>query len=382
MKIIIAAGGTGGHIIPAICTADYFAHKDYDVTIFGDKNCKNYVKKTNLKFYLIPSSQVKNKITATIKISIGIIYSLILILTKRPKYVICFGGYACFPVGIAAIISRTKLITHEQNAHIGKVNKILSKYCEKVALTFKNTDGLDQKINNKYCHIGVPVKKEISALHNKPFILPDFAPKLFNMDTRMGYDVILKSDFKKTDIKRQFFTITIIGGSGGAKIFSDIIPNAIFNLKNELKPKILIFQQCRKDLLHETFEKYKSFGVNIITDHFFEDMPSIIAQSHLVIARCGASTLFELSAAKKPAIIVPFAKSSDDHQLKNAKYFASNNAAIMIKEDDFTINNVSKILNDLILNKEKLEKLSKNISKLALPFAEQKLFNIIDESRQ
>ena len=382
MNIFIATGGTGGHIIPAICLAKFLKKESHKITILGDKKCLQYLKEEPIEFRLIYSAKnEKNnfaKLFGLIKISIGVLQSLFLILVKKPKYIICFGGYATFPTCIAATLARKRLILHEQNAHIGKVNKLFAKYANKIALTFKDTEGLEGvNDKDKIHYTGIPLKKDITKLNKEKYFIPSFEPQKFDMQSRMGYDVLLKSDFNRSIKKRDFFTITVIGGSGGAKIFSDILPRAIFNIKNELKPKILIFQQCRRNLLKNTFEKYKSYGINVIADEFFSDMPTLLSNSQLIIARCGASSLFEISASKKPAIIVPFAESSDDHQLKNAQYFANNNAAILIKEKDFTINNVTKILNNIILNQSELEKLSLNISKLAQLSAEKEILKLI-----
>jgi len=382
MLIFIASGGTGGHIMPAKATAEEFIKNRYEVTVLGDKKCLAFFSdKKIFNCYKIQSSKVGKTIfdllSFSIKIGFGTIKSLLLIFLKRPKYVFCFGGYATFPVALASVIARKKLILHEQNAHLGKVNRIFAKYAYKIALSFSTTTGLDKKYQHKIVITGNPVRKDIAKLSKEDYKLPidDLMP---NIKNRLGYKVLLHSDFSNLrNIKKEPFIITVIGGSGGAKIFSDILPKSFFNLSEDIKENLFIFQQCRKDLAKKTFKSYKSYNISVTIDHFFHDMASLIAVSHLVIARSGSSTIFEVSAAKKPMILVPFAQSADDHQLKNATFFQKNNAALVIEEKDFNISNVSRVISQLVTDKKKLHSLSKNIFELSNIAASQKLCELI-----
>ncbi len=198
----------------------------------------------------------------------------------------------------------------------------------------------------------------------------------------MGYNVILASDFfDQSNAESDLFKILIIGGSGGAKIFSEILPKAFFNLSEELKSRIAITQQCRSELKESTFFSYRAFNMNVAIDSFFTDMPKLIAESHLIIARSGASSIFEFCAAKKPMILVPFALSADDHQEKNAKYLEENGAAIVVREGEFTINFMTELLKDLIGNPNKLQRLSQNAAKLAVLDAAKKLSELLNERK-
>ncbi len=371
MLIYIASGGTGGHIMPAKSVSEELLQKKIQIAVLGDQNClKHFGTKNKFKIYSIPSSQIRKDFLGillfAVKVSYGILKSLFLIIKHKPDYMICFGGYSTFPMGVAAILTNTKLVIHEQNAHLGKVNRLFAKYSYKIALSFVKTSGINKKYESKTIFTGNPVRKEIAKLNKLDFKLPDFNQYIVQVKDRMGYPVILHSDFQNFhEIKFEPLIITVIGGSGGAKIFSDVLPKAFFNLSEDIKERMIIFQQCRKDLMKKTFETYKSYNIAATVDYFFFNIEKLIEKSHLVIARSGSSTIFEMSAAKKPMILVPFAKSADDHQLKNAKYFTHNKAAIMIEEKNFTIRNISKILTDLLNNKEELYKLSENNAKLA-----------------
>ena len=309
-------------------------------------------------------------------------------LTKRPKKIIAFGGYSTFPCLIAAVICRVDIILHEQNAHLGKVNRIFAKYAKKIAISFEKTSGINEKDANKCVFSGNPIRKEISVLSEEDYLIPEFKEEIieFELSTkdkkRMGYDVILASDFDDENYDDQedeeMFNILILGGSGGAKIFSEIVPRAFFNLGDGIKERMQITQQCRKELIEETFKRYRDYNLNIAVDSFFSDMQNLIGGSHLVIARSGSSSIFEFCAAKRPMILVPFAKSADDHQLKNAKFLEEQGAAIVIEEDDFTINKINSVLKKLVSNTSILEKMSQNAAKIAVLDATEKLANLVE----
>lgn len=385
--IFIVSGGTGGHIIPARCLALFLA-KENRIFFLGDKKIKNYCKKNDgFSSIIISSSQLRESpiflIKAITKICFGILQSCFFLLTLKPKYVIAFGGYATFPVLAASVITRTKIILHEQNSHLGKVNRIFANYAKKIALTFPETSGISERNLTKIIFTGNPIRQEILQLNKIPYELPEQASEeVSEIRNNMGYDLLLASDFylKQPEEKAQkFFKILVIGGSGGAKIFSKILPKAFFNLSNDIKDFIQVTQQCRAELVQQTFEQYKSFNINIVVDSFFENMAEIIRDSHLVIARSGSSSIFEFCAAKKPMILVPFAAAADNHQEKNARYLEKNGAAIVVPEEDFTINKINSLLRELMNNISILQKMSESAGAMAVLDATQNLAKLIND---
>jgi len=380
-NIFIVAGGTGGHIIPARCLGEELS-KTHKVIFFGDKKISSYINKEDaFKTKIILSSQIRKSvfslISAAIKIFVGMLQSVFYVIIHNPKYIVAFGGYSTFPTLIAGVIFKKKIILHEQNAHLGKVNRIFAKYAYKIALSFPKTDGIGKELNGKIIVVGNPVRKEILALNDLNYELPVVKHPELRKDNKMGYNVILKSDFTPQTIKRDLFRILVIGGSGGAKIFSEVLPKAFFNLKDDIKANIVITQQCRPELTKSTFEQYRSYNLNIVIDSFFKDMPAIIKESHLIIARSGSSSIFEFCAAKKPMILIPFAKSSDDHQQKNANYLEKLGAAIVVKEEELNINEFSDLLNNLIQDGSILKKMSKNSAKVTPQDAVAKMIGLI-----
>jgi UDP-N-acetylglucosamine--N-acetylmuramyl-(pentapeptide) pyrophosphoryl-undecaprenol N-acetylglucosamine transferase len=391
-RIFISSGGTGGHIIPARCLAEKLVNENFEVLFFGDKKYLNYIKKEDqFKSKIINSSQLVKEplaiLAAAIKITFGFFKSLFFILFYRPKYLIAFGGYATFPLLIAAVITKTKIILHEQNSHLGKVNRIFAGYAEKIALSFLQTSGIQNNLMSKTVFVGNPVRKEIVELNKLDYLLPNQEEKPrknIKENNKMGYNILLQSDFNEIEEtiesveSIESFNILVLGGSGGAKIFSEILPKAFFNLDENLKSKINITQQCRKEFLQSTFTQYRDFNLSIKIQTFFEDMSEIIRKTHLVIARSGASSVFEFCAAKKPMILIPFEASADNHQKKNARYFEKENAAIVIEEKDFTINKAMSVIKALLEDKELLKVMSKNCGKLAVLDSTEKLVKLIN----
>ncbi|OFX10534.1 MAG: undecaprenyldiphospho-muramoylpentapeptide beta-N-acetylglucosaminyltransferase [Alphaproteobacteria bacterium RIFCSPLOWO2_02_FULL_40_19] len=384
-KIFIVSGGTGGHIIPARCLATHLAKENCEVMFFGDTKLTNYTKKEDrFPSIIISSSQIKKSpfflLKAITRISFGILQSFYFCLRFYPQYVVSFGGYATFPMLIAAILTKRKIILHEQNSHLGKVNRIFANFTKKIAISFPETSGISQKNLSKIALTGNPVREEIFALNKLAYTLPKPEEMVIMPDNKMGYDVILASDFYESEKERlkDFFKILIIGGSGGAKIFSEILPKAFFNLGGKYKDDIQIIQQCRSELMEKTFEQYQAFNLNIVIDSFFENMDELIRDSHLIIARAGSSSIFEFCAAKKPMILIPFAAAADNHQEKNARYLEKHGAAIVIKEEDFTINKISEVLKQLIDNPENLQKMSEKSGSLAMLNATKDLKRLCD----
>lgn len=383
-KVFIVSGGTGGHIIPARCLAAFLAKEKCEVFFFGDEKVRSYVKKEDgFSSRIISSSQIKKSpiflLKAALKISLGILQSLYFCLTHRPEYVVAFGGYATFPVLVVAILTRSKIILHEQNSHLGKVNRLFARFADKIALSFVETSGIAPRDSSKTIFTGNPVRDEILELNKIPYSLPqpEVEEMVINQDNKMGYDVLLASDFYEEDKPREFFKILVIGGSGGARIFSEILPKAFFNLSDQMKEYVQVTQQCRAELLEDTFEQYKSFNINIAIDTFFENMPELIRDSHLVIARSGSSSIFEFCAAKKPMILIPFALAADNHQEKNALYLEKHGAAIVVREEEFTINKINELLKNLIASQTTLKKMSENAANLAVLDATQNLAKLL-----
>jgi len=384
-KVFIATGGTGGHIIPARCLAQELSKNNMKVFVLADAKYRGYIKEQDqFSSIIISASQIvktlPSLIKAAIKISFGLLQSLYYFILFRPNFVVSFGGYATFPILIAALFTRTRIILHEQNAHLGKVNRIFASRAFRIALTFEQTSGIKKEDIAKLVITGNPVREEIIKLHEEIYKLP-IKTEIPKRD-KMGYNVLLTSELNDylSPQQTESFNVLIIGGSGGAKIFSDILPQSFFNLTEELKNNLHVSQQCRQDLLRYTFDQYKKFNIDIKVAAFFENMAEEIKAAHLIIARSGSSSIAEFCVAKKPMILIPFARAADDHQMKNAQIVEKCGAAVIIDEKDFTINKMSNVIKNLLNNENLLKEMSDNAKTIAEINATKNLAKIINEA--
>lgn len=332
-KIMLAAGGTGGHIFPAESLAQVLIDNGHEVVFISDKRYRKYSHTpSHLEVKKIAAAPLSGgllaKLKAVVSIFLGIAKAISIIKNEKPDVVVGFGGYPSFPTMIAAIITKHKTVIHEQNAVLGKVNRIVAPYVDVIATSFEKTSGIKEGDKKKVVMTGNPIRPAIIKL--KEFDYPEI---------------------KKGD----GLHILVIGGSQGANIFSQVVPNAILSLPDKIKSYIRVDQQCRQEDIIKVRELYEKDSVNVELATFFEDMPARLAAAHLVISRSGASSISELTVAGKPSILVPYMYAADDHQTANAKAIEKAGAAVLVSQENFT----SEVL------KEKLEELIKNPSKLS-----------------
>jgi len=355
--IFLTAGGTGGHIYPAEALADELLNRKYQLSFVTDKRgLQNYKGKLkDISNYNVLSGSVIgkskiHKICSLIKVAFGVLQSMAILLSKRPAAVVGFGGYASFPCCVAAILLRIPLIIHEQNSVVSRTNRILGKYAKVIAQSFRNVKNTPKGV--KSVLTGMPVRQAILDI----------------------------KDNKLPDLENNKFTILVIGGSQGAKVFSDIIPDTINQLDEKLQSNIKIYQQCREADLAETKEKYKSSKAEITLNSFFNNMPELYSNSHIVITRAGASSTYELTAIGKASILVPLPIAADNHQYYNAKEVSDEKAAYLLEQKNFTVENLSEIIIKLSSDYNEIEKISKNAKKIGIIDASKRLADtVLDE---
>jgi UDP-N-acetylglucosamine--N-acetylmuramyl-(pentapeptide) pyrophosphoryl-undecaprenol N-acetylglucosamine transferase len=221
--------------------------------------------------------------------------------------VVGFGGYPSLPPLLAAVGLKRPAILHEQNAVLGRVNRLIAGRASRIALSFAPTQRLAAKFAAKAVFTGLPVRADIAAIGAAPYPATDGPIELF-----------------------------VTGGSQGASILSRVVPAAIGQLAPDLRARLQIVQQCRPEDLAGVRAAYAAQGTRATCETYFTDFAARLAAAHLVIARSGASTMAELTAAGRPAILVPFAAATDDHQAANAAGFVAAGAGPMLREADFT----------------------------------------------
>ena len=355
--IILTAGGTGGHIYPAEALATQLSDKGYKLIFITDKRGLNNYHGTlsKIKNISVLSGPLMGKskllkIKSLFKLAIGLVQSLSILLWYRPKCIVGFGGYASFPCCVAAILLKRKLIIHEQNSVMSRTNRFLARYATAIAASFPKTKYLPA--NKKTIQTGMPVRKTISKLFDQKYQSPDLHSQ---------------------------FNILVLGGSQGAKIFSETVPNAIKSLSNEQQKRLDITQQCRADDVSTLQQEYQDLPCKVTISSFFDNMPEIYAQTHLVISRSGASSVSEIAAAGLPAIFVPLPTAADDHQTTNATAFGDCDGCIVVQQEDFTPKKLTEILVYMLNNPQYMQSLSNNIKKVAITDADARLADVVEQ---
>lgn len=319
-RVILAAGGTGGHLFPALALADELTKRGCEVLIATDDRGARF-KQDSADFPVkqIASATLQPGITGKFKtfmnLGFGLIQSLKMIFSFKPDVVIGFGGYPAFPPVYAAQVMGVKTIIHESNAVLGKANKMLARLAAQIAVALPVTKGVTdtEKLKDKVVVTGNPVRPEIAAKAGAPY------PKL----TENG------------EIR-----IFVMGGSQGASIFSDILPAAIGLLPDQMKQRLHIVQQCRSEDLERTKQAYKDITVSADLESFFTDAAAQLEKCHLFIGRSGASTVSDVAVIGRPAIFVPL-RHADHQQQINADVVADAGGAWVMTQDGFTAESLS-----------------------------------------
>ncbi len=334
-KILIAVGGTGGHVFPGYNLAEHLVNEKYNVDLVTDLRGYKYIRKnTKFETFILPSSRLIQKniltmILSSVLVFYSILRSVIFLIRNRPLIIFGMGGYASFPICIAATILRIKFIIYENNLIIGKANKYLLSFANKILVSHNEVQGIPEKYEKKIIHIGNIIKKEIIEFSNK----------------------------EKQIQSKEKLKVLILGGSQAAKVFGENLP-LIFKECKKKGISLKIYQHC----LPSQNEKIKSFYKNANIDYeifnFSDDLINYFSKINLAITRSGSSILAELTNANIPFITIPLPSSADDHQLKNAIYYQNKNFSLLVEEKDLNnklLNLIERIFyNNSILDKIKL----------------------------
>lgn len=312
--VVIAAGGTGGHLFPAAAFAEEMRRRDWRVVLMTDARGRRYAEHFPAERIedvaaASPTMHPLKAIPAALKIWRGVNEAKARFSELKPALVAGFGGYPSFPALMAARAHKVPIIIHEQNSVLGRVNRTLASSAAIVACGFERLDRLPAAVQDRKRVVGNPVRLPILEVRSRPY--PD-APAGGRLN------------------------VLIIGGSQGARIFGEVIPVAIAMLPDALRARLDVVHQAREEQVADVRVIYDEAGVKAEVSPFFSDMGARLGAAHLVIARAGASTVTELQVAGRPAILVPFAAAADDHQTANAAGLTSVGAADVLTEAQFT----------------------------------------------
>jgi UDP-N-acetylglucosamine--N-acetylmuramyl-(pentapeptide) pyrophosphoryl-undecaprenol N-acetylglucosamine transferase len=309
--VILAAGGTGGHMFPALSVAAELRARGQPVVIACDERGARYLG-PDLEHRLIqaasPTGRLGTRLRGLGRLAVGLGQSLRLLRKVRPVAVVAFGGYAAVPIGLAAALLRIPLLVHEQNAVLGRANRLIVRRAARLALSFAATRGAEQVPAARQVVTGNPVRAEVAARRARPYQAPS---------------------------REQPLRVLVVGGSQGARVFSEVVPAGVARLTEPERARLALAQQCRPEDMERVASAYAALGFEAELAAFFHDLPQRMTDSHLIVSRAGASSVAELLALGRPALLVPFRFAAEDHQRANAEAVSRAEAGWLIEETRF-----------------------------------------------
>jgi len=314
MNFVLAAGGTGGHMVPAHALAAELRSRGHGVLLITDDRGARFPGLfEGVPVYILPAGRIGGGPIGWIKALRSIVNGRAeakrLYREHRPDAVVGFGGYPAFPSLLAASAMKIPTVLHEQNAVLGRVNRMLAGEAEAIGTAYDQVERLKSRLEDRTVLVGNPVRQEIAQLGELPFPPFDEVAPL---------------------------KILITGGSQGATVLGQVVPEGLALLQASLRRRLQVVQQCRPDDIERIRKRYAELGIPAELLTYIEEMPDKLADAHLVIGRAGASTIAELTAAGRPAILIPFPAATDDHQTANARELTNAGGARTIQQSGFT----------------------------------------------
>jgi UDP-N-acetylglucosamine--N-acetylmuramyl-(pentapeptide) pyrophosphoryl-undecaprenol N-acetylglucosamine transferase len=310
-KVVLAAGGTGGHMFPAEALARELLARDCAVVLVTDRRGAGFgLDLSQVEIHRISAGGVAGgslfkRAKGLLSLAVGLLQARGLIQRLGADAVVGFGGYPSVPTVLAGARAGLRVVLHEQNAVLGRANRLLASRAQAIATCFAQVEGLSARDRSKATVTGNPVRPAVSAVGLGPYALPDPVGRL---------------------------RLLVTGGSQGARVFNDIVPAAVQRLPEGLRRRLEVSQQVTGEALDRVAAAYRDCGVSAHLAGFLDDMPERLAGAHLAICRAGASTIAELAAAGRPAILVPYPFATDDHQTATARALIDAGGAWLIPE--------------------------------------------------
>ncbi len=352
--LIITAGGTGGHMFPALALASELERRGRTVALACDQRGARYLPEDHTAFILkagSPSGPMAKRVAGMTKLGFGLLQSFWWLRKRRPAAVACFGSYASVPVGVAAGMLRIPVLVHEQNAVLGRANRLITRRATGLALTFDETRHAEMMAEDRRVVTGNPVRPEIK--------------------THIGDDYQAPDDGQPLEL-------LVIGGSQGARSLSDILPATFGRLSGRERSRIHLVQQCRPEDLERVEQAYKTLGFEAELKPFFHDLPARLAKAHLVISRSGASSVAEMLTLGRPSILIPLPSSLEGDQLANAEIVAAAEAGWLMKESELSDEILAERLRDCLEQPAKLSGMAAKAKALGRPDAASALADLIE----
>jgi len=356
MNFVLAAGGTGGHMIPAHALAAELRSRGHGVLLITDDRGARFPGLfKDVPVHILPAGRLGGGpigwLKALASVARGRGEAKRLYRDHPPDAVVGFGGYPAFPALLAASALNVPTVLHEQNAVMGRVNRLLAGEAAAIGTAYEEVHRLKPRYRDKAVLIGNPVRDEIARLGELPFPPFDEAAPL---------------------------KILVTGGSQGASVLSQVVPAGLGLLDPSLRHRLQVVQQCRPDDIERVRSQYAELGIPAELMTYIEDMAGKLGDAHLVIGRAGASTIAELSAAGRPAILIPFAAATDDHQTANARELVNAGGARAIDQASFTPEALARQVEAIAMDPVALNNAAARALSVGRPHAARDLADLVE----
>lgn len=356
IQVVLAAGGTGGHLFPAEALAGALLRRGCKVALITDQRGQVFSERLpQVTVHQVASGGLAGKgILAKAQGALRLLHGLMqcrrLIKRLDPHVAVGFGGYASIPPILAAQQSEIRTVLHEQNAVAGRANRFLARRASRIALSFEKVKLLEKVPAAKLAFTGNPVRPAIARIGELPYSAPRQAEEI---------------------------RLLVFGGSQGARVFSEQVPAAITLLSAEFRGRLRIVQQCRAEDLDRAAGVYRAAGLSAELKPFLDDMPARLAAAHLVICRAGASSIAELTAAGRPSLMVPLPNSIDDHQTANARAIEERGGGWVLLQGNFAPAAIAERLTTIFAQPDRLEQVAAAARALGRRDAAERLADVV-----
>jgi UDP-N-acetylglucosamine--N-acetylmuramyl-(pentapeptide) pyrophosphoryl-undecaprenol N-acetylglucosamine transferase len=353
--LIIAAGGTGGHMFPAQALSEVMLRRGWRVTLSTDARGARYtdgfshaVEVRQVASATFARGGIVAKLAAPFRILLGIARATLRMWREKPDVVVGFGGYPTIPALSAAWLTRTPVMLHEQNGILGRVNRLFARRVDVVACGTWPTV-LPEGVEG--VHTGNPVRGAVLERAAAPYMPPGDWP----------------------------MSLLVFGGSQGARILADTVPEAVARLAEGLRGHLRIAQQARPEDHLRVTEAYERIGVRAEVEPFFRDLPRRLSEAQLVISRAGASSVADISVIGRPAILIPYAAATANHQAANAAGLVDVDAAVMITENALTPDALARAIETILTEPAAADAMAQAALSAGVPDAADRLAALVEE---
>lgn len=355
--IVIATGGTGGHLFPARALATELLSRGRRVALVTDSRAEAFTAGPGAFDHHIVRSATPSgrsalgKLAAGASIASGALQARRLLRRLDAGVAVGFGGYPSLPTLLAAPGMGARVALHEQNAVLGRVNRLMLRKADLLALSFEDTELVRPSSGLRIVTTGNPVRAEILAERDKAYALP-------------------RGD--------EALRLLVFGGSQGARLFAAVVPAAVRRLPEALRRRLRVVQQARPEDGDAVVHEYRAMAVAAEVRSFFDELPRLLGSAHLVVSRAGAGTVAEVAAVGRPALLVPYRHAMDDHQTANARALATGGGAAVLSEDKFNAEELAARLQSLLQRPDVLARMAERARGIGRPDAAHRLADLVE----